>query len=231
LHPTDLHSGSKPDSRKTHGKAFFVHIAFILSNFPVLFHYLLYVLSKNSSFFHALPIDGRAVVCYHKDTTQCTQGRFRKGGNDMNWAAIVWLALVVLFLVTEAATVTVVSLWFAAGSLAAMSAALLGGPVWLQCLVFLTVSAIALTALRPLVRKYIKPKLVRTNVDSIIDSEGYVTEDIDNLSACGRVKLGGSYWSARSTNSETIPAGTRIRVDRVEGNKVYVTSAEVPAQP
>ena len=148
----------------------------------------------------------------------------------MNWAAIVWLALVVLFLVTEAATVTVVSLWFAAGSLAAMAAALLRGPVWLQCLVFLTVSAIALTALRPLVRKYLTPTLTPTNIDSVIGSEGYVTGAIDNMAATGQVKLGAMYWSARSTSGAAISEGTLVKVDRIEGVKVFVSPTNVPAE-
>ena len=147
----------------------------------------------------------------------------------MNWAAIVWLALVVLFLVTEAATVTVVSLWFAAGSLAAMAAALLGGPVWLQCLVFLTVSAIALTALRPLVRKYLTPKLTPTNIDSVIGSVGMVTAAIDNVTASGQVKLNGMEWTARSASGDPIETGTKVRVERIEGVKVFVSPAAVPA--
>ena len=147
----------------------------------------------------------------------------------MNWAAIVWLALMVLFLVTEAATITVVSLWFAAGSLTAMAAALLGGPVWLQCLVFLMVSAIALTGLRPLVRKYLTPTLTPTNIDSVIGSVGVVTAPIDNIAAVGQVKLNGMEWSARSTSGDSIAAGTRVTVDRIEGVKVYVSPAEITA--
>ena len=34
----------------------------------------------------------------------------------MNWAAIVWLVLMGFFLLAEAATVSMVSLWFAAGT-------------------------------------------------------------------------------------------------------------------
>jgi hypothetical protein len=60
--------------------------------------------------------------------------RYRKEAAFMNWAAIVWLVLTVAFLVAEAATVTVVSLWFAAGALAALISALLGAAVWLQVL-------------------------------------------------------------------------------------------------
>lgn len=145
--------------------------------------------------------------------------------------AFVWFAAILVFIMLEVSTVSLVSTWFAVGSLAALIVSLFSGPLWLQFVVFLVVSVALLAALRPLVRKYIKPKLVPTNVDSVIGSEGYVTEDIDNLSACGRVKLGGSYWSARSTNGEAIPAGALVRVDRVEGNKVFVTPAEVPAQP
>ena len=37
----------------------------------------------------------------------------------MNWAAIVWLALMVVFIFMEANTVTLVSIWFAAGALVA----------------------------------------------------------------------------------------------------------------
>ena len=145
--------------------------------------------------------------------------------------AIIWFAVMVAFIMLESSTVTLISVWFAAGSLAALIVSLFSGPVWLQFVVFLVVSCVLLAALRPLVRKYIKPKLVATNVDSVLGSEGYVTEEIDNLSACGRVKLGSNYWSARSTDGNPIPTGTQIRVDRVEGNKVFVTPAEVPAQP
>lgn len=147
----------------------------------------------------------------------------------MNWAALIWLGLTVAFLVAEAATVTVVALWFAAGALAAMAAALLGGGIFLQTGVFLAVSAVALTALRPLVRKYLTPKLTATNIDSVIGSIGIVTADIDNIVASGKVKLNGMEWSARSSSGEPICQGTRIRVDRIEGVKVFVSLAQVPA--
>lgn len=147
----------------------------------------------------------------------------------MNWAAILWLTLMVVFLVVEASTVTLVSLWFAAGALAAMVSAMLGGAVWLQALVFLAVSTVLLTALRPLVRRYVTPKLTRTNVDSIIGTAGPVTVAIDNMAASGQVKLGAMVWTARSSSGDPIPEGTLVRVDKIEGVKVFVSPAEVPA--
>lgn len=147
----------------------------------------------------------------------------------MNWAAIIWLALTVVFLITEAATVTVVSLWFAAGSLAAMVTALTGGGLAFQATVFLIISIVMLTALRPLVRKYVTPTLTPTNIDSVIGSVGIVTVQIDNISATGQVKLNGMEWTARSTSGEPIAAGTQVTVNRIEGVKVFVSPAEVAA--
>ena len=148
----------------------------------------------------------------------------------MNWAAITWLILMVVFLAAEAATVTLVSLWFAAGALAAMAISLLGGAVWLQTAAFLAISVILLTALRPLARKYFTPRITATNVDSVIGSSGLVTVAIDNVSASGQVKLGAMVWTARSADGTPIPEGTLVRVDRIEGVKVFVSPAEVPAQ-
>ena len=147
----------------------------------------------------------------------------------MNWAAVVWLALMVVFLLIEASTVTLVSTWFAVGALAALIAGLLNAPVWLQVMVFVLVSAAALSALRPLVRKYVTPKITKTNVDAVVGSTGLVTVAIDNVSAVGQVKLGAMYWTARSTAGNRIPEGTLVQVDRIEGVKVFVTPVEVPA--
>lgn len=146
----------------------------------------------------------------------------------MKFAAFVWLGLVILFLIAEGATVSLVSLWFAAGAVVAMFAALLGAGAWLQTGLFLAVSGALLLMLRPIVRRYLVPKITPTNVDSLVGSTGLVTEAIDNVTASGQVKLGAMEWTARSTTGENIPQGTLIRVDRIEGVKVYVTPVNVP---
>lgn len=146
----------------------------------------------------------------------------------MNWAAIFWLAALVVFLIVEAACpFHLVSIWFAVGALAAMIVSLFGGVVWLQVTVFCVVSTALLICLWPFIRKFLNPHLTKTNVDSVIGTEGIVTALIDNLNAQGQVKLGGMEWTARSTSGESIPAGTRIRVDRIEGVKAFVSPAEV----
>ena len=145
----------------------------------------------------------------------------------MNWAAILWLILMVVLLIAEASTVTLVSLWFAGGALAALLVSLLGGAVWLQVLAFLAVSAVLLTALRPIAKKHLTPRITATNVDSVIGSTGYVTAAIDNVSAAGQVKLGAMVWTARATDGAPIPEGTLVKVDKIEGVKAFVSPVEV----
>lgn len=137
--------------------------------------------------------------------------------------SLIWLGLLIAFLVVEGATVAMVSLWFAAGSLAALIASMLGAPGWVQIALFVAVSVALLLALRPWARRYADAKKTPTNVDAVIGTQGYVTAAVDNLAAQGQVKLGGMTWTARSSSGDPIPEGTRIRVDRIEGVKVFVT--------
>ena len=140
--------------------------------------------------------------------------------------AMIWLVLMIVFLIAEAVTVTMVSLWFAAGSLAAMIAAMLGGPVWLQVILAVAVSAVLLACLRPMVRKNFTPRIKATNVDAVIGTQGNVTAEIDNIAATGQVKLGGMEWTARSVSGSPIPAGTLVKVEKIEGVKAFVAPVE-----
>lgn len=145
----------------------------------------------------------------------------------MNTAAYIWFSLMVVFLIAEGACpFHLVSVWFAVGAVAAVVVSLLGGAVWLQIAVFLVVSGVLLIALWPITRKLLKPKVVKTNVDALVDSQGYVTADIDNLNATGQVKLGAMEWTARSTTGNPITAGTLVKVDRIEGAKAFVSEVK-----
>ena len=149
----------------------------------------------------------------------------------MNLAAIIWFVLLLMFLVVEAACpIHLVSIWFAAGALVSMIASYFGAAVWLQVLLFLLVSCALVAMLWPFIKKFLNPKLAKTNVDAIIGSEGYVTAEIDNVAATGQVKLGAMEWSARSTSGKVIPKGSLVRVDRIEGVKAFVSLSEVSAK-
>ena len=86
----------------------------------------------------------------------------------MNWEAVFWLAAMVIFILAEASTVTLVSIWFAVGSLIAGIAAWFLWPLWLQITLFLAVSGALLALLWPFIKKFLRPKLEKTNVDAVI---------------------------------------------------------------
>lgn len=144
----------------------------------------------------------------------------------MNSNALFWLAALVVFLLAEAATVSLVSIWFAAGALVAIVVSLLGFGLVTQVTLFLLTAVILLISLRSMVRQFINPKIIRTNVDAIVGKTGVVTTPINNVAALGQVKIGGMEWSARSTTGAHLEAGATVTVDRVEGVKVFVSLAE-----
>lgn len=143
---------------------------------------------------------------------------------------LFWLFITGVLIIAEAATVNLITIWFAGGTLAALIAAALGAPVWLQIVLFLVVSAVLLLALRPFARKINQGKEFATNVDSNIGKLAVVVEPIDNLRGTGRVMIGPVDWTARSEDGSVIAAGEKVRVLRVEGVKVCVERECVGAE-
>ena len=139
---------------------------------------------------------------------------------------IFWLIAFILFVVGEAVTVGLVSIWFAVGSLGALLTAALGGGLWLQIVIFLLLSALSLMLLKPLSRRWMAGhKAARTNADRVIGETALVTEDIDNTMATGQVQVDGQIWTARSAHGVVIPAGSRVKVLSIQGVKVMVELA------
>lgn len=135
----------------------------------------------------------------------------------------VWLGLLALFVIVEAATANLLTIWFAGGALAAFIASFFTDSIVIQVVIFVVVSLVILVALRPVAKRYTRTKKQPTNADMYINAEGVVTEAISNLNAKGTVKVRGSVWTARSFNDEVeIPEDTVIIVERIEGVKLIV---------
>lgn len=134
-----------------------------------------------------------------------------------------WVAALVVFLIVEAVTAGLVSIWFVFGSLVALICAALGAAVWLQIFWFVIVSVATLVLTRPLVKRYVDSRSVATNADRSIGRAAVVTERINNLAATGAVKLDGVVWTARSTDDAVaIETGERVTVRAIEGVKLIV---------
>ena len=134
-----------------------------------------------------------------------------------------WVVALVVFLIVEAVTAGLVSIWFVFGSLVALICAALGAAVWLQIFWFVIVSVATLVLTRPLVKRYVDSRSVATNADRSIGRAAVVTERIDNLAATGAVQIDGVVWTARSTDDAVaIETGERVTVRAIEGVKLIV---------
>ncbi len=138
----------------------------------------------------------------------------------------IWAVAIVVFLVIEALTVGIASIWFALGSICALIAALLGAPEWLQVAWFVVISVVTLVFTRPVVKKFVHSKRQPTNADRVIGMKASVREDIDNLAAKGSVVVDGKEWSARSADGEKIASGKIVTVLAIEGVKLIVKTLE-----
>ena len=134
----------------------------------------------------------------------------------------VWLIAFVAFLIIEAITVGIVSIWFACGSLSAMIAAALGAPRWLQVVLFVALSAATLILTRPVAEKYLSKNRIPTNADALIGKTAVVTEDIDNDETVGTVKINGQIWSAYTEDGGFAKKGDKVTVTNIQGVHLIV---------
>ena len=140
--------------------------------------------------------------------------------------ALIWLIAMIVLLIVEAVVPGLVSIWFALGALAALIAAILHAPMWLQLVWFFVVSIATLVLTRPLAKKYVNSRVKPTNADMILGKECVVTEEIDNIRGTGAVTVGGKVWTARMENDgETAAVGEVLKTLRIEGVKLIVSKA------
>lgn len=136
---------------------------------------------------------------------------------------LIWAGLTVLFVLVELATYGLASIWFALGALAALIAAALGAPLWLQVVLFAVVSVASLVLTRPLARKFINSKSQPTNADRVIGAPARVTEEINDLNGTGAVSVDGKIWSARSADGGSVPVGAHVTVREIRGVRLIVS--------
>lgn len=132
----------------------------------------------------------------------------------------IWLAAIVVFAIAEAVTVQLVSIWFVAGSVAALVVSLFSKSLLAQLVVFMLVTGITLVFTRPLAAKKLETRRVATNADRVIGRTAVVHIGLDPVSG-GRVEVDGQTWSARCT--EALPAGSFCRVNAIEGVTLVVS--------
>ena len=134
-----------------------------------------------------------------------------------------WLILMIAFIIFELATMGLTTIWFALGSLAALAIAVVGGPVWLQIIVFVVVSIVALFGVRNIATDFFNKNREKTNAFGLIGKKGIVTEDISNIYATGQVTVAGQEWTARAVDdSVTYEKGEMVVIRNISGVKLIV---------
>ncbi len=143
----------------------------------------------------------------------------------------IWLAVLVVCVGIEIATMGLTTIWFAGGALVSAILAALNAPLWLQIVAFFAVSLIMLYLTRPIAVKYFNKDRVKTNVESLIGRQAIVISEIDNLQGIGQVTVGGQEWSARSVKDDVqLPVGSVVVVRSVSGVKLIVEEKDLSAE-
>lgn len=138
-------------------------------------------------------------------------------------AGTIWLALIIIFLLIEIATVGLTSIWLAGGALVAFLLNLFDvGIVW-QVLVFFAVSFVLMVFTRPFAKKFINSNRTKTNYEEVIGKTVKVIEKIDNMNEQGTASVNGQEWTARAKNpTETFEVGDMVKVVDIMGVKLIV---------
>ena len=136
---------------------------------------------------------------------------------------IMWLILLACFLVVEAITVGLTTIWFAGGALVAAIASGLGAGILIQWVLFLIVSLALLIFTRPMAVRYMNKGVPKTNVNSLIGERAVVIQKINNLEQTGQVRINDIEWMARTSSDEvTIPELAIVTIEDVQGVKLIV---------
>ena len=143
----------------------------------------------------------------------------------MSTHAIFWLVVMILFLILEMITISLVSIWFVGGSLAAFLVSFAVNNPWIEAAVFLGVSLVLLLLLRPMASRLgVKQKdQIRSGAQAMVGKRAIITEPVDNLHATGAVQVNGQFWSAKSYDDDiTIPKDTVVTITEVDGVRLVV---------
>ena len=133
-----------------------------------------------------------------------------------------WAIMIIAALIIEAATSQLVSIWFAGGAFAALISAFFTENIWIQCSIFILISALLLSLTKKVVRKLKAKTELKTNFEALLGQVAVVTEDISNNDSKGAVRIRGVEWSARSEDGSEIKQGAHVTVNEINGIKLIV---------
>jgi membrane protein implicated in regulation of membrane protease activity len=138
---------------------------------------------------------------------------------------VLWLIAAAILGLGEIATSGFFLAPFAVGALLAALISAAGAGTAISLIVFLIISVIGLTALRPLARAHLKmPAQLRTGTAALVGRPATVVERIANHEGVGCVSIEGQVWTARAYDEDdVIEAGQRVQVMEIRGATALVS--------
>ena len=136
---------------------------------------------------------------------------------------MIWLVIVVLLGLVEAATINLVSIWFIASGILALFLSLFVSSFVVQFAVFVLFGILFMILTRKKLLEYQTKEETKLNLERIIGMEGVVTKKITK-NEIGEVKVDGKLWSA--TADEDILVDNLIKVIKIDGIKLVVKNIE-----
>lgn len=141
-----------------------------------------------------------------------------------------WLIAAGVFFIGEIMTVGFLLFWLGISALIAMIVSFFTSNVIIQMSVFIISSIILILATKPLVKKFVNEKNVKTNAFSLVGKNALVIQDIDNLNSVGQIKVDGEIWSAQSSEDDiNIPIDSEVKIVKIEGVKAIVKPIKITA--
>jgi membrane protein implicated in regulation of membrane protease activity len=133
----------------------------------------------------------------------------------------IWAIVLVVCLVVEVSTPQLVSIWFAAGALLALVFAAVSLPWWAQTIAFVGLSLVLMLTLRKILAKLFKSNNEKTNAESFIGQVFTLLTPIEN-GQDGTIKIGDVIWKVQTEDQKDYPAGQKVVVIKIKGNKLIV---------
>jgi membrane protein implicated in regulation of membrane protease activity len=135
-----------------------------------------------------------------------------------------WVVFGIILFILELFTPSFVLACFGLAAMVTAIASFVGLDIKMQIVVFSVANIVIFAGLRPFFMKYLSSKRedTKTNVEALIGKTGIVTESIDPDTNSGRVNVGGEDWRALSDSGVVISKGQKIKVNKVDGTKLFV---------
>ena len=95
------------------------------------------------------------------------------------------------------------------------------GPVWLQLVLFSSISVVSLLFFRGPLLRWMKLDQPGKDVDSLVGDIALPLEDIPS-GAVGKAELRGTVWTARNQDGATLARGQRCRVVDVDRLMIFL---------